>query len=81
MGSTRHCINSNNAKCFAVYVDASPSCNTLAFQLGQNNPDAGGNVASRSWSIKTTQYSCDYRNLAPQGCTQYFFGQARELLF
>ena len=21
-----------------------------------------------------TQYSCDYDNLAPQGCTQYFFG-------
>ena len=21
-----------------------------------------------------TQYSCDYNNLAPEGCTQYFFG-------
>lgn len=23
-----------------------------------------------------TQYSCDYVNLAPEGCTQYFFGPA-----
>ena len=21
-----------------------------------------------------TQYSCDYNNLAPTGCTQYYFG-------
>ncbi len=21
-----------------------------------------------------TQYSCDYQNLAPEGCTQYYFG-------
>ena len=24
--------------------------------------------------LKVTQYSCDYNNLAPPGCTQYFFG-------
>ncbi len=24
--------------------------------------------------IQVTQYSCDYPNLAPQGCTQYFWG-------
>lgn len=23
---------------------------------------------------QVTQYSCDYENLAPFGCTQYFFG-------
>ena len=24
--------------------------------------------------MQITQYSCDYNNLAPEGCTQYFFG-------
>ena len=24
--------------------------------------------------LQITQYSCDYNNLAPSGCTQYFFG-------
>ncbi len=23
--------------------------------------------------IQVTQYSCNFKNLAPQGCTQYFF--------
>ena len=23
---------------------------------------------------QVTQYSCNYDNLAPQGCTQYYFG-------
>ena len=25
--------------------------------------------------FQVTQYSCDYPNLAPDGCTQYFFGE------
>ena len=25
-------------------------------------------------SSKVTQYACDYSNLAPSGCTQYYFG-------
>ena len=24
--------------------------------------------------IQITQYDCDYDNLAPDGCTQYFYG-------
>ncbi len=24
--------------------------------------------------IQISQYACDYENLAPSGCTQYFFG-------
>ena len=28
--------------------------------------------------LKVTQYSCDYDNLAPQGCTQYFFGNVMD---
>ena len=25
--------------------------------------------------LQITQYSCDYNNLAPEGCTQYFWGE------
>jgi len=31
-------------------------------------------VANRMWSIKVSQYSCNYENLAPTGCNQWFFG-------
>jgi len=51
-----------------MYVDASEMCNNLAFQLGTSND------VMKQWTIKVTQYSCDYSNLAPEGCTQYFFG-------
>merc|ERR1719242_720591 len=27
-------------------------------------------------TIKINQYSCDYENLAPSGCTQYHFGSS-----
>lgn len=51
-----------------MYVDASDACNELSFQLGS------ASSVNRQWSIKITQYSCSYDNLAPAGCTQYFFG-------
>ncbi len=35
---------------FQVYVDASPSCNTLAFQLGQTA--IGTTIPVRTWSLK-----------------------------
>lgn len=55
---------------YHMYVDASNDCNTLSFQLG-----ASGS-AMREWSIRVTQYACDYENLAPKGCLQYFFDTA-----
>jgi len=58
---------------YHVYFDASDSCNSLNFQLG-NVASGLNSIATRSWSIKITQYSCDYENLAPQGCDQYHFG-------
>lgn len=51
---------------YHMYVDASEECNTLSFQLGPSQ-------ASREWAIRVTQYACDYENLAPKGCLQYFF--------
>ena len=53
-----------------MYVDASEACNEVAFTLGT------GSTTTRMWSIKVTQYACDYPNLAPSGCTQYFFGNS-----
>ena len=49
-----------------VYVDSSDECNTLSFHLGSSS-------ANREWAIRVTQYACDYENLAPKGCLQYFF--------
>ncbi len=54
-----------------MYVDASSSCNTLTFNLG--SAGVGTAISTRMWSIKVSQYSCDYVNLAPDGCTQYFY--------
>jgi len=49
-----------------MYVDASEACNMLSFQLAGD--------AKRSWEIKVTHLKCDFNNLAPTGCTQWFFG-------
>ncbi len=60
-----------------MYVDSHPEdCNDLTLQLGQNGVGTG--VAMRQWSIKITQYTCDFNNLAPDGCTQYYFGSSSQ---
>jgi len=56
-----------------MYVDAAEGCNDIGFQLGSSAQGTAG-IATRQWSIKISQYSCNYENLAPAGCTQYFFG-------
>ncbi len=53
----------------SVYVDASDLCNDIAFNLA-----GGTSTVTRTWNIKVTQYDCNYDNLAPDGCTQYFWG-------
>lgn len=64
---------------FLVYVDASRGdCNDLVFQLGGDPVDA--DAINRRWNIKVTQYSCDFDNLAPSGCDQYFFGSSTGLV-
>ncbi len=57
----------------AVYFDASDACHNLDFQLGPSAVNIAA-VATRSWDIKISQYSCGYENLAPTGCTQYHYG-------
>ena len=49
-----------------VYVDASQSCNDLSMQLASDG--------SQMWTITVSQYECGYENLAPPGCTQYYWG-------
>ncbi|XP_059097602.1 uncharacterized protein LOC131891926 [Tigriopus californicus] len=59
-----------------MYVDSTSACNDLVFQLG--NTGQGTGIGQRQWNIKVTQYSCDYPNLAPDGCTQYYFGSSAD---
>ena len=56
-----------------IYVDASESCNDLVFAFSTTARGVS-TLASRSFSIKITQYACDFVNLAPLGCDQYFYG-------
>ena len=58
---------------FLVYFDADEACNSLDFQFG-NVARGITAIPTRSFSIRVTQYSCNYNNLAPSGCDQYFFG-------
>merc|ERR1711936_42063 len=55
-----------------MYVDSNDACNDLAFLLGTSAVDT--TTVTQSWSIRITQYACDYQNLAPSGCTEYLFG-------
>ena len=57
-----------------MYVDVRDgNCANLAMQLGAAAV-MGTAVVPRSWQIRVTQYDCAFDNLAPAGCTQYFFG-------
>ena len=52
-----------------MYVDASDDCNTLDFHIG-----SASSTTTRQFAIKVTQIACDSELLAPEGCTQYFYG-------
>ena len=52
-----------------MYIDSSIECNDLSVVYGKGQPNP-----KRSWNILVTQLPCDYANLAPSGCTQYFYG-------
>jgi len=50
-----------------MYIDAKGGqCVTLAMNLGGT---------SSQWDIQVTTLDCDDTNLAPSGCTQYFYGE------
>jgi len=49
-----------------MYIDASDSCNSLTFQIGDV-------TFTRQWNIKITQYAMDFPNKAPKGCLQFHF--------
>jgi len=60
------CGENNNEH---IYVDTSSGeCNSIAFAIDPS-------TASSSWNVQIQMYECDYENLAPRGCTQYFFGE------
>ena len=51
----------------SVYVDMGADCIDLTFQLGLTG------TLEAKWNIRVTQYEAMYDNLAPFGCTQYFW--------
>jgi len=52
-----------------MYVDMGAECIDLTFQLGLTG------ALEAKWNIRVTQYEATYDNLAPFGCTQYFWKQ------
>ena len=54
-----------------MYVDMGADCVDLTFQLGTGSRT----VADPQWTIRVTQYDNGYTNLAPFGCTQYYWKQ------
>jgi len=52
-----------------MYVDMGEDCIDLTFQL------SGTRTLDPTWNIRITQYDMNYENLAPFGCTQYFWKQ------
>ena len=54
-----------------MYVDASADCNALTFTLS----DTSSIISGRSWTVRVTQYDSGFENLAPAGCTQYFWNK------
>jgi len=63
-----------------MYADMeNGECNSLDFQLGTGGSipagiDPAQIEGNRGWNIKITQIDCNSELLAPQGCTQYFYG-------
>ncbi len=80
----------------SVYVDIEADCVTLAFNIGSGSDDAEWGVqvyarenepmdeTSRDGQgfsfCQVFQYPCDFSNLAPQGCTQYIFGEEEGMI-
>ncbi len=58
-----------NARGICSYLKLSAH---LAFNLILHMQSA----IARSWEIKVTQYTCEFENRAPTGCTQYFYNTA-----
>merc|ERR1739844_253497 len=56
-----------------MYIDASTDCNNLEFVFGQTAVGVT-TLATRSITIKASQLACGDSNLAPSGCSQYYWG-------
>jgi len=55
-----------------LYIEATEECAQMSFQLSD------ASTVTRKWAIKILQFSCEYENLAPKGCLQYFYGPKGE---
>ena len=79
-----------------MYVDSSDVCNDLAFNIGSGTSTVTRSwrikvifrisnqfvcsVLPTSYYFQISQYDCNYDNLAPDGCTQYFYGQTTDIV-
>ena len=52
-----------------MYVNFDSDCVDLNFLLGSSSGQ------NREWKIKISQFDSGFPNLAPAGCTQYFWGE------
>ena len=77
-----------------MFVDSSDMCNDLGFNIGSGTSTVTRswrikvslvssivmNVDFNQFFFQITQYDCNYDNLAPDGCTQYFYGETSDLV-
>ncbi len=65
---------------FLVYVNFDDgACIDLDFEFGDTAVGLTA-LATRTYSIKVNQFSCDFENLAPEGCNQYFYGPGNGII-
>jgi len=58
-----------------IYVDVVTMCHSLNFYFGSSATGIS-TLATRSVSIKATQFNCGDTNIPPRGCTQWFYGNS-----
>ena len=59
-----------------LYVDSSPMCNELNFNLGLQDSLTRANRDTPAWDIRITQIPCGSLTRPPSGCTQYYYGES-----
>ena len=78
-----------------MYVDSADVCNDLGFNIGAGTSTVTRSWTIKVWIrillknlwftdkisyFQITQYDCNYDNLAPDGCHQYFYGETSDLV-
>ena len=51
----------------------------MIVEIGETQPRFVSVITLSTW-FQITQYNCDYPNLAPEGCTQYYYGMSTNIV-